>query len=73
MRKRIRPQMKCPVRVIVIGSDGVKKLDYTMDHDDRIQRQRLGRGCMDALNNGELVITIPDDHPAFFEMVAITL
>ena len=55
------------VRVIVTKKDGMVKSDFTLDYDNREQQQRLGRGCMDALKNGEAVITIPYNHPHYRE------
>lgn len=39
-------------------------VSYVMEHDEPEQRKRLGIGCQDAFEAGQLVMTYPVD---FFE------
>lgn len=36
-------------------------VEYTMDHDDPVQRRRLGESCRDAFEAGQVVVTRPVD------------
>lgn len=49
------------VKVIVFEHPKSEKIiaEYVMDHDDPVQRRRLGAACRDAFEAGQKVITYP--------------
>lgn len=45
------------VYVLVLDEKGNRISHYSMDHDDPVQRRRLGEGCRDVFEAGGSVVT----------------
>ena len=48
------------VRVEDVMQGKVKPVtEYVMNHDDAVERRRLGQGCRDAFEFGQMIVTYP--------------
>lgn len=49
------------IKVVVYAKAGdIKPIaEYEMDHDDPVQRRRLGASCREAFEAGQMVVTYP--------------
>lgn len=54
--------------VFVFNSDSTLFTSFIMDHDDVMQRKRLGMGCRNAFEHGQRVVTVPEGHESFEKM-----
>ena len=48
------------VHVEVWAANGALIRAYTMNHDDRTQRQVLGEQCRNAFEGGQRIVTYPE-------------
>lgn len=51
--------MSLIIRVTVTDNAGNRLAQYTMDHDDVVQRRTLGEQCRNAFEAGQSICTAP--------------